>query len=205
MCLHAKFNHFAKAYAFSYSKRYSILAALMSVLWRCPLVSGNCTVRLVLPSGHCVISFTTERCEDVIVLSLALTNVTGRRLSVPRLCVHLLWPPCFLASSTGQVVADVQCLLSPIDRAAFNIWEFYDWCCSCGDPCDDVLQRPDWENHQAAAELNCMHCGPDSLCPNCHVQVDGGWSCFRCVHRCAGVQWSAVSWERCRLTSVLPD
>ena len=198
-----KFGHFAQACALSYSERCSILNALMSVSWRCPFVPGNCTVRLFLPSGHCITSFTTARVEDVIVLSLALANITGTRLSVPRLCVHLFWPPCFLASSTGQFVADVHCLLSPIDRSAFNIWEVDHCCCSCGDPCVDVYDLH-VENPEALAEWNCMHCGPCSLCPNCHIQVDGGWSCFGCVHRCAGVQWSADSWERCRLISTKP-
>jgi hypothetical protein len=138
------------------------------------------------------------------VLSMALANVTGRRLSVPRLCVHLIWPPCFLALSTGQVVADVQCVLSPIAWSAFMIWEFDDWCCICGDPCVEVYASQ-VENPEAEAEWNCMHCGPCSLCPNCHVQVDGGWSCFQCVHLCAGVQWSAVSRQRCRLTALLPS
>ena len=171
----------------------------MSVSWLCPFVPGNCTVRLVLPSGHCVISFTTARHEDVIVLSHALANITGRRLSVPRLCVNLVWPSCFLASSTGQVVADVQCVLSTIDRARFSIWEMNHFCDICGDPCVDTCDA-EVDDEEALMEWNCMHCGPVSQCPSCHVQVDGGWSCFWCVDVFTGVQWSAVSWERCRLS-----
>jgi hypothetical protein len=161
-------------------------------------VPANCTVKVNTTSGECLLSVTTDAPRDLVVLSMALISVIAKKISAPRMSLHLVWP-ILPAPGADTTMVDVQCIVSPINQDNIIYCQDISACHVCQDPCPHV----DSYNAPRSAKENCVICSPDCLCALCRVQrVDGAWCCFDCLRAGDEVVWNASSVRRAHLVGV---
>jgi hypothetical protein len=163
-------------------------------------VPGNCTVRVMSFSGQCVLSTTIEEPKEIILLSFSLVAVCARKLNVPRLCLHLVWPRIQRSiTDHAHLVLDVQLVITQI-RIWTRLHRPYE-CDLCFDPCDDTDDIENYHDGNEMREFNCRRCQSPTMCLNCRLLSNsylGGWVCFRCAREEDMVVWTESSSQRAR-------
>jgi hypothetical protein len=163
-------------------------------------VPGNCTVRVVSVSGQCVLSTTIEEPKEILLLSFSLVAVCAKKLNVPRLCLHLVWPRIRRSITDPEpLVLEVQLVMTEI-RLWTRLLGQYE-CDLCFDPCDDASDFDNVQQENELRDFNCRRCQSPTMCPNCRLPANsdlGGWVCFRCAREEDMVVWTSSSSQRAR-------
>jgi hypothetical protein len=177
----------------------------MSVAHTDTEVPANCIVKVNTTTGKCLISVAIGAPCDLIVVSLALVIVIAKRISAPRMSLHLVWP-VLPASGADTTMVDVQCIVSPmsehrwwLDEPEVDEEDGVVECDVCQDPCPDADRR----DAPRSRKENCVRCEPCCLCALCRVQkVDGDWYCFDCIGAGDKFVWNAPNVRRAHLVGV---
>ena len=126
-------------------------------------VPGNCTVRVVSVSGQCVLSTTIEEPKEILLLSFSLVAVCAKKLNVPRLCLHLVWPRIRRSITDPEpLVLEVQLVMTEI-RLWTRLLGQYE-CDLCFDPCDDASDFDNVQQENELRDFNCRRCQSPTMC-----------------------------------------
>ena len=166
------------------------------------------------------------------MVSLVLFAIIGKRLQVPRHSVHLVWGNVVVVGDPaigGCSMVDVLYTILTVNARLVD-WDIdyrlglaHGICLSCGDPCEKGKFCPwqwDWDAYcqwhwdAPAKPWNCNACGPQTLCPECHIHLpdgcsgcgkwhpkppDGCWRCFRCLEELDGLDIARTTLKRFEL------